>query len=963
MKRIILFLSILFVFSNIYAQNDEHIVKFQIKNKNELRKLPKYVSIDRVDGNLVIAYLPNDKAFDNFKKLYPNLIELPKPGEKITAKSMATTVDELTANWDKYPTYPVYVQYMQQIAEQYPTLCQLDTIGTSQEGRLLLSLKITDNLNHNEFKPQFFYTSTMHGDEVTGYMFLLRFINYLLSNYGKDQNVTYLINNYEIYINPLANPDGTYSGGDNTVAGAQRYYANDIDPNRNFEPQPGGFDPDDPGYCPETEAMKQFASEHHFVMSANLHGGAEVYNYPWDVWTSSEHPHPDDNWFQTVGQRFVDSARIYNSNYFNNPAPGVTEGGDWYVIHGGRQDYMNFAQHCKEVTLEVSNTKLPESSEMPTFYQYLLSPMFWYITETTNGIQGLVLDDQAHPLHRRIILDGHDVIADSSFVYSRPEDGVFFRPITPGTYTVLVQDLSGNTEYTQSVSVSNGRNFVLFAPGSLPNIDVHIKTTLIKTDQPVPNTEVAIIGMTNSFADTVTTDENGLIDVSLYPGVYKMITNLDGNPFQIVNYISVYNGMDSVYLEQFKFINAQIQLTDYFSAQPVENATVTLTYGNSSVSYTSNSSGLVNLSNLIGGENYQVSVQKIGYYNFDTSIVPVSDGQIFNLTLKPVINVQITVIDSNNLSPISDATVQLYKNSTLINSYTTNSDGTVTFSLPTFDTYQAKVTISGLEPIWLDLEPTSTLLTDTVYVKRAYARVTILDALTANPVSGAIVQYGDESVITGSDGIAIIPSANPQTIELNISASGYYGTTTQVTTSVDTSDFTVSLYPQVYYNFTVIDSVTNDPIWAASVTLTIDDNTHLNYLTNSDGFVQISWPSFDPYLVTFSKYNYVTKNITFDPAQGKTLEIDKTIALVPVSTAVEGQHSISIYPNPAAKLVNIAGANGYKLVIYDITGKAVMQARISSDVSTINISQLQPGSYIVKLTDGRDVKNLILIKR
>ncbi len=963
MKRIILFLSLIFFVSNIFAQSNEHIVKFQIKNKSELLKLPKYVSVDRIDGNQVVAYLPNDKDFNDFKQLYPDLKELPKPGEKISAKSMATTVDELTANWDKYPTYDVYVQYMQQIAAQYPNLCILDTIGTSQQGRLLLYMKITDNLNHKEFKPQFFYTSTMHGDEVTGFMFLLRFINYLLSNYGKDPNVTYLVNNYEIYINPLANPDGTYHGGNNTFAGAQRYYANDIDPNRNFAPQPGGLDPDDPGYCPETEAMKNFASAHHFVMSANLHGGAEVYNYPWDVWTSSEHAHPDDSWFHTIGQRFVDSARIYNSNYFNDPAPGVTEGGDWYVIHGGRQDYMNYVQHCKEVTLEVSSSKMPESSEMPTFYHYLLSPMFWYITETTNGIQGLVLDNQANPLYRRIILDGHDVIADSSFVYSRPEDGVFFRPITPGTYTVKVQDLSGNTEYTQSVNVQQGRNFVLFAPDNLPDINVHIKTLLIKTTQPVPNTDVYIQGMTNTFADTVTTDANGEIDVSLYPGIYKMVTNLDGNPFQIVNYIAVYNGMDSVYLEQFKFINAQIHLADYFTNQDIENATVTLTYGSSSVSYTSNASGIVNLSNLIGGESYQVSVQKAGYYTFDTTIVPVSDGQVFNFVLKPVVNVQITVIDSNSMNPISNVAVDLYKNSALIHSYTTNSQGTVTFSLPTFDTYQAKVTISGLQPIWLDLEPTSTQITDTVYVKRAYAKVTVTDALNSNPISGAIVQYGNDQVVTGNDGSAIIPSATPETVDISVQASGYYSETAQVTTSVDTAEFTVSLYPQVYYNFTVIDSLTNEPIWAASVTLTVDDNTHLNYLTNSDGYVQISWPSFDPYQVTFSKYNYVTKSIVFDPAQGKTLEIDKTVALVPVSTGIEGQHSISIYPNPAAKLVNIAGADGYKLTIYDIAGKAVMQTQISNDLSTINISQLQQGTYLLRLTNGSNVENLILIKR
>jgi len=45
-------------------------------------------------------------------------------------------------------------------------------------------------------------------------------------------------------------------------------------------------------------------------------------------------------------------ARENNAYYFTSPySSGITEGGDWYAISGGRQDYMNFVHHCKEVTL------------------------------------------------------------------------------------------------------------------------------------------------------------------------------------------------------------------------------------------------------------------------------------------------------------------------------------------------------------------------------------------------------------------------------------------------------------------------------------------------------------------------------------------------------------------------------------------------------------------------------------
>ena len=48
--------------------------------------------------------------------------------------------------FQKYPTYDQYVQMMQGFAAAYPGICLLDTIGYSVEGRLLLALKISDQV-------------------------------------------------------------------------------------------------------------------------------------------------------------------------------------------------------------------------------------------------------------------------------------------------------------------------------------------------------------------------------------------------------------------------------------------------------------------------------------------------------------------------------------------------------------------------------------------------------------------------------------------------------------------------------------------------------------------------------------------------------------------------------------------------------------------------------------------------
>ena len=102
---------------------------------------------------------------------------------------------------------------MQSFPKLYPSLCSLDTIGTSINGKLVLALKISDNPAVDEDKPAVFYTSTMHGDETGGFILMLHLADYLLKNYNLDARVKNLIDNLEIWINPLANPDGTYNTG------------------------------------------------------------------------------------------------------------------------------------------------------------------------------------------------------------------------------------------------------------------------------------------------------------------------------------------------------------------------------------------------------------------------------------------------------------------------------------------------------------------------------------------------------------------------------------------------------------------------------------------------------------------------------------------------------------------------------------------------------------------------------
>ncbi|MBQ7062076.1 MAG: DUF2817 domain-containing protein [Bacteroidales bacterium] len=292
---------------------------------------------------------------------------------------MASTTDEM-ADWDRYPTYGTYIAMMEGWATQYASLCRLDTIGQSVQGRLLLSIVIDVPGTAKGSRRQFFYTSTMHGDELTGYVMMLRLIDTLLKGYGTNEQYTDLLDNVEVYINPLANPDGTYAGGDQTVSSSKRYNANNVDLNRNF-PDPFGSAPVNTQQA-EVTAMIDYATAHHFLMSANLHGGSEVMNYPWDSFTSAQNPHPKSDWWQAVCKRFVDTSRTYSAYHFMDVnSQGYIAGGDWYVIPNGRQDYMNYYHDCLELTMELSSIKRLDCAQLPEYWRFLQHSLVNYIAE------------------------------------------------------------------------------------------------------------------------------------------------------------------------------------------------------------------------------------------------------------------------------------------------------------------------------------------------------------------------------------------------------------------------------------------------------------------------------------------------------------------------------------------------------------------------------------------------------
>jgi hypothetical protein len=354
--------------------------------------------------------------------------------------------------WDCYPTWDQYVAYLEQLAAESPSI-RVEEFGTTTNQvnpHRLLALVFEPTGTSEHPAPKVFLTSSMHGDETTGFALLLRLAWELAHRAGDHAQVFALRDRTEIWLNPLANPDGTYRGGDDTVAGAIRYYttssgaSSGVDPNRNFPDPRYGDHPDGNPWWIETIHFMDLAERERFQLSANLHGGAELVNYPWD---STCDRHADDDWFLDLATAWASAAQedgppglmddCAMPRCSTDPCtPGVTNGADWYLVAGGRQDFVTGLHRGREITVELSQRKLEATESLQSHWQAQRRALLDFIGSVHRGVAGTVTDSSGMPLEATITIVGRDRPSDNSA--AEASTGWFHRMLPAGHHDLLI---------------------------------------------------------------------------------------------------------------------------------------------------------------------------------------------------------------------------------------------------------------------------------------------------------------------------------------------------------------------------------------------------------------------------------------------------------------------------------------------------------------------------------------------
>jgi murein tripeptide amidase MpaA len=112
-------------------------------------------------------------------------------------------------NFNHYFTNDELETIYQGWATQYPDLIRLTTIGESYEKRPIWLLTLTNRATGSDLeKPAVWIDANIHATEITGTTTALKIAHTLLEGYGKEAQITRLLDQAVYYILPRVNPDG-----------------------------------------------------------------------------------------------------------------------------------------------------------------------------------------------------------------------------------------------------------------------------------------------------------------------------------------------------------------------------------------------------------------------------------------------------------------------------------------------------------------------------------------------------------------------------------------------------------------------------------------------------------------------------------------------------------------------------------------------------------------------------------
>ncbi len=388
-----------------------------------------------------------------------------------------------------YHTLEETQAFLRQAELTHPHIAKLQAIGQTTLWNLpLLALKISDHPEIDEDEPTVLFDGMHHAREPLGNEICLALIDTLLFGYGKEARITSWVDDFEIWVIPIMNPDGykyivdqalgspwwRKNLRDNNQNGRIDPDYDGVDLNRNYDwnwTEAGSSNPADWTYRgpwafseSETRAKRDLALREKFVLSLTYHSSGEIVYYQWS-WPNTSARAPDHSLLQEIAAGLAGKIKKKDGmgTYDYGRQTAASQSGPWMYAVTGALEFL----------VETGTTFIPlDLAEIESIVASNLEGAFYILDRARGpGLTGRIIDGRT----------GGPVEADVSIVEiddfryilprkSDPNTGRYTRLLRPGKYTLKIIH-PFYLPYCASVEVGSSlkqKNVYLFPLGDRP---------------------------------------------------------------------------------------------------------------------------------------------------------------------------------------------------------------------------------------------------------------------------------------------------------------------------------------------------------------------------------------------------------------------------------------------------------------------------------------------------------------
>ncbi|XP_070711790.1 carboxypeptidase B2 isoform X2 [Pempheris klunzingeri] len=251
--------------------------------------------------------------------------------------------------YERYHSLEDIYYWINRTQQDNPSTVKLILIGSSYEKRPLYVLKLS--LNNRPNKKAMWIDCGIHAREWISPAFCLWFVQYSLSFYTQNHEITNILDNMDVYVLPVMNPDGyQYTWTTNRMWRKNRSVAKSsncigVDLNRNFDAnfctQGASNEPCTEIYCgafpesePESGAVANFLRSHKdsVQLYLSIHSYSQMLLFPFSCSLEEAENHKD---LLEMVQEAAQKIKRYYRNTYKYGAGAKTI----YLAPGGSDDW------------------------------------------------------------------------------------------------------------------------------------------------------------------------------------------------------------------------------------------------------------------------------------------------------------------------------------------------------------------------------------------------------------------------------------------------------------------------------------------------------------------------------------------------------------------------------------------------------------------------------------------------